>query len=258
LALLAGNWPSVDLSAKTGVRAGWEIILSEPLPAGAALVSNDRDDMTPMWYLQYVELKRRDLVGLFPKIKPGDEFSSLGALLDWLLARGQKPYLIKPMPGLEVKYDIAVAGPLAQVVGRGADQPLRPARSSGANFAGVVTLLGADVQGTPSASGSIGVTLYWTPATPAPEDYHTFVQLLTAAGERVAGSDQRVGGVFCPTSVWAAGDVLADRHTLALPATAPAGVYHLRAGLYSYPSLVRLRLTGSDQTLADLGTIEIR
>ncbi len=62
------HYDGLDSSRRTADRTGWEAILSEPLPAGAVLVSNDRNDIMPMWYLQYVEGKRPDLLGLFPLI----------------------------------------------------------------------------------------------------------------------------------------------------------------------------------------------
>ena len=145
--LLAGSWRGNDLSHETATRAGWEALLRQPLPQGAILLSNDRDEMTPMWYFQYVEKTRPDLVGLFPKITPDPQLSSIGGLLDWLLARGRQPYLIKPMPGLDIKYEVQPASGLTQVTGYAAPSPLQPDRALHANFAGRVELTGADVRG---------------------------------------------------------------------------------------------------------------
>jgi len=64
--------------------------LTEPLPPGAVLVSSNRNDIMPMWYYQYVDGERPDLLGLFPLITP--EYPTLGHVLDLghlLVERGQ-------------------------------------------------------------------------------------------------------------------------------------------------------------------------
>lgn len=256
--LLQSNLAGNDLSGQRQTRAAWQALLSRPLPQGAVLVSNDRDEMTPMWYLQYVEHVRPDLVGLFPQIKQGQEFAKLGALLDWLLARGVQPYLIKPMPGLEIKYRLQSDGALPQVAGYAASASVQPQRPVHAGLDGRVELLGADVGGTPAAGGMLSVALYWRTLATMVDNYHVFVQLTTAGGERVQGSDHRPGGDFYATAAWAPGDVLVDRHDLSLPAGLPAGVYRIKAGMYRYPSLARLAVSGSQETTIDLGTVQIR
>ena len=197
LAFLAGNYKALDASEQTATRSAWETILLLPLPQRAILVSNDRDEMTPMWYLQYVEKQRRDLVGLFPQIKPG-EVATLGALLDWLLARGQQPYLIKPMPGLEIKYRLEQADGLPRVTGLALASTTPQGKPVGMSFAGVAELSSAAVPASVAPGGALAVTLFWRPLAPMRENYHVFVQLVSASGERVAGSDHRPGDVFYP------------------------------------------------------------
>jgi len=258
MTLLTANWPALDMSKETATRTAWQNLLGRSLPQGAILVSNDRDEMTPMWYLQYVEGVRPDLIGLFPKIIADSQFSTLGSLLDWLLARGQKPYLIKQMPGLEVKYSLQAANGLAQVTGYAAAMPVQPDRPLDSSLGGVVRLIGADVSKLPSAGEVMTVTLYWLPDAIMSEDYHSFVQLMTADGERQAGSDHRPGEAFYPTSMWMSGDVIVDRHVIPLPTLLAPGTYDLHAGMYSYPSLKRLPLTGSNETTIALGSVQIR
>ena len=36
------------------------------------LISNDRDEMMPLWYMQQVEGRRPDLAGVFPLLLTGD------------------------------------------------------------------------------------------------------------------------------------------------------------------------------------------
>jgi hypothetical protein len=258
LTLLLRTWPSLDMSKQTTTRSAWATLLRDPFPQGATLVSNDRDEMTPLWYLHYMEGMRPDVVGLFPKITTDASLSSFGGMLDWLLARGQQPYLIKAMPGLDVKYAIQSSSAMTQVIGLAAPAPLQPKRTTPASLAGQVRLIGADGGESVSAGGVLTVTLYWTPLAPMKRDYQSFVQLLDTAGERVAGGDHRPGGVYYPTSAWAAGDTLADRHTIALPQALPPGQYHLVTGMYEYPSFARLLVDGSTETTIDLGVVQIR
>ena len=75
--------------------------------------------MVPLFYLQQVEGRGAGLTGLFPLIAPDARFTDLVATLDTALAVGTQPvYLIKPMPGLEIRYALAPAAPpLIAVVG---------------------------------------------------------------------------------------------------------------------------------------------
>ena len=58
----------------------------------------------------------------------------------------------------------------------------------------------------------------------------------------VAGNDtQPLEGRY-PTSLWAAGETIPDRHTLSLPADLPPGPYRLALGLYHQPTGERLPL----------------
>ena len=64
-------------------------------------------------------------------------------------------------------------------------------------------------------------------------DYTGFVQLLDAAGLKVAqGEDHPVGGIFYPTSLWRPGELLRDVFTMTLPSTLQPGAYTLLTGMY--------------------------
>ena len=125
--LLITNFASHDRSQDVTAQA-WDALLAQPIPQDAILVTNDRDEMMPQWYLKYVEGRRADLTGLFPLIQPGPEWADVGAVTDQALRSGRPVYLIKPMAGLEVKFNLAPEGALVRVdwPGRG-----RPARAGG-------------------------------------------------------------------------------------------------------------------------------
>ena len=92
--------PGCKRSTDDSARGSWEALLKSDLPQGAILVSNDRDEMAPLWYLSYVEGRRRDLTGLFPLIQPGPAWSDVVRVTDLALQTGRPTYLVKPMPGL--------------------------------------------------------------------------------------------------------------------------------------------------------------
>ena len=72
------------------------------------------------------------------------------------------------------------------------------------------------------------------------EDYNVFVHLLDGRGQLVAQTDSAPVGGSQPTSSWQAGEMIADRHGVLVPATLPAGEYELRVGIYSPPTGERL------------------
>jgi len=258
LALLLGNFAALDRSGEREVRARWEAILRQPIEQGAILVSNDRDEIMPLWYLQYAEKQRPDLVGLFPLIKEGPQYANIGRLLDGLSVVQQPVYLIKPMPGLEVAYRLAPAGSLVRVLGRAVTSVPASPGFTPANAGGQLRLRSATVSpATLSPGQALTVTLYWQVLAAPAADYDAFVHLLDANGQRVAQSDHRPGGVYYPSSLWQPGELLADTHTIALPATLPPGTYTLHTGLYDKPSLRRLPIPGSPDDSVALGAIQV-
>jgi tetratricopeptide (TPR) repeat protein len=79
-----------------------------------------------------------------------------------------------------------------------------------------------------------------SPTAPRLIDYTVSIQLRDAAGAIVAQSDGWPRRGSYPTSLWEPGEVVADGHTLFLPADLPAGRYGLYACLYDLETLERL------------------
>jgi hypothetical protein len=239
--MAATRYADVDQSGNTRARARWEEILTEPLPPDAVLVSNDRNNMMPMWYFQYVDGVRQDLLGLFPLITP--DYPTLGHVVDLALGTGRPLYLIKEMPGIDVKVQTVAEGPLWRVLGPAVEG--EPEFSHDASLADAVALVGYDLSPqSPRPGEALGVSLYWEALQPLEDQYHTFAHLLDAQGQKVAQSDRQPGGVYYPTTLWRPGERLRDDHTLTIPADAPAGVYSLVAGMYAF---------AADGTLEPLG-----
>jgi len=243
---LVGNFSAADRSHENA-RTQWTKILAEPIPQDAMLISNDRDEMMPLWYLQYVERTRTDVLGLFPVITPEPKYANVGRLMDSVLESGRPIYFIKPMPGIEIKYRLdASTPPLARVLGRAADAP--PQHSANAVIAERVRILGYDLERGASA---LRISVYWQATAKLNRNYTTYVNLLSPRGGKIAqGDDHQVGGDFYPTTLWQVGETLVDAQTISLT-NVPRDTYRLFVGMYAQPGLEPL----GD---AEIGVIEIQ
>jgi hypothetical protein len=134
-------------------------------------------------------------------------------------------------------------------------QPLVEA-AVGATFGDVILLERAGIATTAQPGSVLPVALHWKARQPVPEDYHVFVHLLDAAGDRVAQSDNQPALWTRPTSSWAPGETIEDRHALALPADLPPGVYTLIVGIYRPGAGERL-LTEAGEAFVVLGDAQI-
>lgn len=213
----------------------WEALL-QVAPADAILVSNDRNEIMPMWYYQYVEGKRPDLTGLFPLIVADDSYADVGGILRQALASGRPVYLIKPMPGLEVGFRLAQEGPPVRVLGQWQERPQVP---GDAILGGQLRLLGYDLSPQVAQPGQpVTVVLYWQPLSELAEPYSSYVHVVHEDGSvSWPGSDHRPGGDIYPATLWPPGQVIRDEHVLLIPADADPGQYRLIAGMYIYPSI---------------------
>jgi hypothetical protein len=98
--------------------------------------------------------------------------------------------------------------------------------------------------------GGISLTLHWQALRPPDDDYTIFVHVLDSAGNLVAQYDAPpLDGVY-PTSKWIIGDVFTQRVELEVP----PGEYDLVVGMYTYPDIVRLPVTG-DRPYAQDGLV---
>jgi hypothetical protein len=234
--LFINNLPFVDRSGDD-TRQQWEALLNQPIAEGSVLLTNDRDDMMPLYYLQFVEGQRTDLLGLFPLLLPDPGYANVVRLLDTALPTGRPVYLLKDMPGLELRYASHPEGSLFRVDGTVVLGT--PRKTVSADLQGQVRLLGADVTppeasccdiaGPSQGAGNVTVTLWWQGTGKAEVNYQVFVHLVDAAGRTVSQSDHRPGGEFYPSSLWQAGETLRDVHRLTAP---PPGEYELLVGMY--------------------------
>ena len=104
-----------------------------------------------------------------------------------------------------------------------------------ATFADQISLLGYTLADHTLVPGqSLDLTLFWSPRGRPTQDYTVFVHLLDSQGQLRGQADSPPTSGRYPTSVWDAGEFIADLHTLPLAPDLPAGDYTLLIGLY-YP-----------------------
>ena len=99
---------------------------------------------------------------------------------------------------------------------------------------------------------SLDLTLLWAPRGRPMRDYTVFVHVLDAQGQlRTQADSPPKAGVY-PTSVWDAGEVIADLHTISLAPDLPPGEYKIAIGLYDPESGQRVQVVDENgQIIAD-------
>ncbi len=237
LPLLLAGWQfaaweaQLDRSGSRSARARWERILAAEPPEGAILVSNDRNEMVPLWYLQFVEGRRRDLLGLFPLITGQPEHANVARLVDYARTLSRPVVLIKPMPALEVRFSLRPLRDSLWLVEGDAAVPNRPPLEG--DTAGPLALVSWEALPQRVESGGVvTVTLAWRVSTPPQADVTTFVHLVGADGRPLSQSDHVPGTPYYPPSLWPAGELILDRHQVRLPAAPLDQAVEVRAGLY--------------------------
>ena len=126
-----------------------------------------------------------------------------------------------------------------------------------ATFADQIDLLGyslSDHRLVPG--GSLDLTLFWSPRGRPTQDYTVFVHLLDSDGQLRGQADSPPRFGKYPTSVWDAGELITDLHTLSLAPDLQAGGYRLAIGLYHQETGQRIPMIDEDgQISGDYVTI---
>ncbi|MBK8020561.1 MAG: glycosyltransferase family 39 protein [Chloroflexi bacterium] len=127
-----------------------------------------------------------------------------------------------------------------------------------AQFGEAIHLVGASLPGRDFATGDVlQVALEWRADAALDERYKVFVQLLNPDGTLAAQRDSEPGGGLALTTTWVPGEMVVDRHALALSSDLSSGEYTLIVGLYQLaPPHARLTVEGGDSV--SLGSINVR
>jgi hypothetical protein len=225
----------LDQSDATMARESWEAVLAATPNENAILVSNDRNEIVPLYYFQNVEQRRTDLTGIFPLIAPEARFADIGATVDTALAASPPAavYLTKGMPGMDVRFELQPgAPPLFQVLGPAVTA--LPETELQQQY-GPLTLQAIEAVGE---GESASIRLYWLVNQPLDGLYTTTVQVFAKDGSKIAQGDAAAGGLYYPTSLWKPGEQIVESHAINLPADSkPAS---LLVSMYATPSMAPL------------------
>ena len=96
---------------------------------------------------------------------------------------------------------------------------------------------------------SLDLTLFWAPRGRPMRDYTVFVHILDDQGQLRSQADSPPMAGKYPTSVWDAGEMIKDLHTLSLPPDLPAGEYRVAIGLYDAQTGQRLSVVDEDGSI---------
>jgi len=134
-----------------------------------------------------------------------------------------------------------------------------PRVSVGALLGGGIELVGYDAHQSVAAVGALSLDLYWRAAGHVPRGaYMGFVHLIDPrTAILVAQDDHVLGQDRYPVTAWRAGEIIVDRYVLPVPGDVEPGEYILRAGVYTWPDLVRLDVPGHPDDAVELGLVEI-
>ncbi|MGB0383683.1 MAG: phospholipid carrier-dependent glycosyltransferase [Ardenticatenaceae bacterium] len=135
------------------------------------------------------------------------------------------------------------------------ERPDIPADAPSYDLDSLIRLRSSEVTETLSPSEPLHVRLFWQAETRLERDLTVFVHLVGPDGQLVSQQDQEPLGGFFPTSLWPAGQVIADEYELLLPADAPAGTYELRVGMYDLVTGQRLPISQNGLVIGDYVTV---
>ncbi|NLF11061.1 MAG: hypothetical protein GX597_04665 [Anaerolineaceae bacterium] len=99
------------------------------------------------------------------------------------------------------------------------------------------------------AGGSVDLVLHWQAAERLQADYTVFVHLLDGEDRIWGQGDGRPVGGYYPTGLWDPGEVVVDRHRIAVDPGAAPGIYRLAVGLYHLPTGRRLAASDGDRLI---------
>jgi hypothetical protein len=175
----------------------------------------------------------RDVLGQRPDVTfvAADAEAARYDALSTALAAGRSVYLTRDLPGVAQQYSLSAAGPLIAVSPKAA--PSAPP-TGGQEMGDGVWLLESNVAIRPTHTGPVArATLVWTATRPVTDELKVSARLLRSDDPSPLVANDQVPVHFTyPTTAWVVGERVQDVYDLPLPATAPAGNYHVLIILY--------------------------
>ena len=239
-----------DLQQGEQARRLAETGLSGVVPDG--MVAGDWEQATPLRYYQWVEGLRPNVQVLYPVDR-----------LEEAAATGRPLYLARTYPGLAERWHPSASGPLIALHPEPVFDPPPDASPLGIRLGETFELAGfAYGEAAYRAGTVVPLTLYWRAIQIPAYDYSVSLRLFDEAGQEVFKVDSQhpVLGTY-PTSLWSAGEVVADYYEILLAPGLPPGRYQWGAILYrTLPERgwENLKVAGTDGEVAMGGAFEVR
>jgi hypothetical protein len=193
----------------------------------------------------------------------------------WVVVPGEDKNSLQLLTEVLPQGEVSTAGPLyygepyylAYHAPVGAKAQIEPLYRDKGDWDGKVQLIGHDLEASVYAPGeTIHLTLYLEVTGKTDTRYTVFTHLLGPYNEATGGplwaqdDSEPCRGIY-PTKDWAVGEVLIDRYTLHIPSEAPADVYQIEVGFYSWQTMGRLPvLDDAGESTGDhiiLGTVQV-
>lgn len=233
---LFSNFYLEDRSRDRETQQAWESLIASDLPSDAILISNDRDEMTPLYYMQLVEGERENWLGAFPKIAPGARYDNVVALVERLAPSGRPMYALKPIPALGLRYEIEQLESGLWLV-----RPITigpPQRESDVVLDDTLRVRGFSLlAGERFAGEPITLGVQYEPLARLERDYTTSLQLFNQAGDKIAqGNDHIPGEGEYPPTRWRPGQVVQDRFEIDLDPELKTDIYNVMLSVYDSAS----------------------
>ncbi len=230
----------------------WSDNFNHPLEPGATVLAR-WGDLTAFWYMQHVEQRRPDLLGLYP---PTEE-----TVIDWFRRGGENLYIAGPLEswasGVEARYQLLPWGRLVRIAPREVDPAtLLPdlSHASQAVFNNRLRLISFDYASQVTHGSIYPVTLTWQALADLPPE--TTVSLRLTQGEAIITQvdDALLSGWF-PRETLPAGQYVLNYARLPIPVGTLPGTYNLQ--LVAYTSYKQPWALSDGATVLDLGQVEV-
>ncbi|MBI3741207.1 MAG: hypothetical protein HY257_05560 [Chloroflexi bacterium] len=122
------------------------------------------------------------------------------------------------------------------------------------SFGDAIVLAGYSLPQSIGAGARLELKLYWRARAVSADDYTVFVHLVDANGNLIAQKDSEPQNGAYPTSLWEAGETIADAYEIAIPRDAPTEL-QVRVGLYRAADGSRVFTREGDSVL--VGTVRV-
>ena len=246
LSLLISRYPDRDLSRRLDIRQWWETALQVPLEKGAALLGH-WSDFTPLWYLQYTENLRPDVLALFPP--------DIEQVIQPWLATGRPLYLAAPThgwaPDLPQRYTLVPWGRFVRILPHGTRITCFPSQDTLVNHTPLLDVAVLHLPARLSPTSPRTLQFCWRTHAPLPRNVFASLRLIPQNGGGSLDLTDSLVAPWYPFDPIPQGTEGLGMVSLRVPLGTPAGTY--RAEL----SFFLLQPDGTSIPLSDMPPLDL-